>query len=450
MNREQAYSLLPVSLQQVACTFEGWRVARMRFGGDFHALLNGYREREAWSQERIAEFSRARLTDFLQVISPERRRTDGTLCPPAENLGAWPVIGKAEAREMSDSALRSQRRGDSAIIAHTSGTTGAGLRFPVALQAHREQWAVWWRYRQWHGIAQGTPSAVFGGRPVVPPSRPRAPFWRWNRAGRQLLFSQYHLSPATARAYLEEIERQQLPWIHGYPSVVSLLASFALDLGIRLTSIRWVTLGAESLLSAQARVIQKAFGPRPIEHYGLAEGVANASSCAEGLLHIDEDFSFVELLPHESGATRIIGTGFTNPAFPLVRYDTGDLARVLPGRCSCGRPGRLLESIDGRREDIVITRTGARVGRLDHIFKDMQKVRSAQIRQDVPGEVTILVVPEPDFDERSQQQIDSEIRLRFGEDLAYSIDLVDSIQHVPGTKFRFVVSSLAEPRDFRA
>ena len=93
-------------------------------------------------------------------------------------------------------------------------------------------------------------------------------------------------------------------------------------------------------------------------------------SAPDGRLHVDEDFAFVEFVPVDRRrGCRVVGTGVTNRAFPLVRYDVGDIARVSGRTCGCGRPGRIIDAIDGRREDYVVLPSGAMVGRLDHIFK---------------------------------------------------------------------------------
>lgn len=101
------------------------------------------------------------------------------------------------------------------VTVHTSGTTGAGLRFASTRQALREQWAIWWRYRRWHGIEPGTWCAYFGGRSLVPLKASKPPFWRYNIPARQVMFSAYHMSPENLRAYVDELRRRRLPWIHG-------------------------------------------------------------------------------------------------------------------------------------------------------------------------------------------------------------------------------------------
>ena len=43
------------------------------------------------------------------------------------------------------------------------------------------------------------------------------------------------------------------------------------------------------------RLIERAFGVLPLEHYGMAEAVANVSMCPSRRLHVDEDFAATEL-----------------------------------------------------------------------------------------------------------------------------------------------------------
>ena len=66
----------------------------------------------------------------------------------------------------------------------------------------------------------------------------------------------------------------------------------------------------------------------------------------------DEDYAHIEFLPMEGTSYRIIGTNYTNTAFPLIRYDAGDLVELEDPekRCLCGRIGRLVRSIDGRKK----------------------------------------------------------------------------------------------------
>jgi phenylacetate-CoA ligase len=209
--------------------------------------------------------------------------------------------------------------------------------------------------------------------------------------------------------------------------------------------VRWITTGAENLLPQQAALIEKAFGVRPRQHYGMAEAVANLSECELGRLHVDEDFAAVEFLPVGDGKSyRVVGTNFSNPATPLVRYDTGDIVSLLDGTCPCGRPGRLVERVDGRQEDYVILRDGARVGRMDHIFKDMVRVREAQIYQAQPGEIVYRIVRGSGYGPEDEKRLLAETRLRLGEGASVKFEYVERIARTRSGKLRFVVSEIPE------
>jgi len=245
--------------------------------------------------------------------------------------------------------------------------------------------------------------------------------------------------------YVNELRRRRPPWIHGYPSLLSLLAGHLVDNAQNLGyDLRWVTTGAENLLPRQAAVIEQGLGLKPIQHYGLAEGVANISQCEFGALHVDEDYAAVEFVPlGDQGLHRIVGTNFTNPAAPFLRYDTQDLATIRQGAsCSCGRPGRVVEWIDGRREDYVVLADGALIGRMDHVFKDLTNIREAQIHQARPGEITIRVVRGRAYRDEDDLTLVREVHKRLGQETKVDIDYVDSLPRSSNGKLRFVVSEV--------
>jgi phenylacetate-CoA ligase len=334
-------------------------------------------------------------------------------------------------------------------MVHTSGTTGAGLVFPQTLEAEQEQWAVWWRYRARFGIDRQTWYAHFFGKSVVPLTQTEPPFWRINMPGRQVLFSAYHMADSYLPYYIKELNRRKPPWIQGYPSLLAVMAAFILSSGNGLSyRPRIVTVASESLLPQQKMIIEKAFGAPCRQGYGMTEGVAIISECPEGNLHVDEDYACVEFIPIEGNTYRIIGTGYTNHAFPLIRYDTGDVAELFEDnvKCPCGRPGRLVKSIDGRIEDYVITPDGRRIGRMDHIFKDMVNIKECQIYQDSPSRIVFRIVRGVKYTDDDERQIILETRKRLGREIAIEISYVEAVQRTKAGKLRFVISDLAQSK----
>jgi phenylacetate-CoA ligase len=457
-DREAIYRTLPIPLQNVAVSLEGRRLIRRRYGPDYDREFLEAVGRMSMSTDDIQRYREARMRDFMVAAAHapfwrERFRTCGVDCratDPFGELAKLPILSKELVKSDTRRIAVPDNGREKSVSCHTSGTTGSGLIFPATGAAERAQWAVWWRYRGWHGITRDTWCGYFGGRSLVPLAQRRPPYWRINVPARQLMFSGYHLTAETAGVYVAEMTKRRLEWLHGYPSLLALLAGYIVEQRLApLPPVRVVTTGAENLSTRQRERIRNAFGAPVFQHYGQAEGTANISECEHGRLHVDEDFSFVEFVPAFEGgsACRIVGTNWTNPAFPLIRYDCGDLATLSEGACRCGRTGRLVERVDGRKEDYLILSSGARIGRLDHIFKDLVHVREAQIRQREPGRAVFRIVKGDGYDAAGEEKrLLTEARTRLGDETRIDIEYVAAIPRTRSGKLRLVVSEIPEGR----
>lgn len=455
MTFEKVYGNLPVAIQNVICSVQGWRIQKARYPADFWKVLEAIESRGGLGALEAQAFRDERLRIFVQhavETTPYYRDLFKKLglrhndIRALADLKALPVLSKAQVQGEPE-RFRSQAvpKGD-IVSVQTSGTTGSGLQFHSTVHAQQELWAVWWRYWRWHGIRPGTWSANFGWRPIVPVSQSRPPFWRINRPGRQILFSAYHATPQNLSHYLGELRQRQPPWLHGFPSLLAILAAHLLETGFDLGyKPEWITIGAENLLPHQAAMIEAAFGRSPLQHYGMAEAIANISECEHGQLHVDEDFAAVEFLEMEHGdGYRILGTNMSNLATPLLRYDVGDQAELSSEPCFCGRSGRIVASIDGRKDDYVITAGGAKVGRLGNVFKDLKGVREAQIRQSTPGEITVLIVKSAEYNDGDEREMRRQFSSRLGATTTVKVSHVDAIERTKRGKLRFVVNNIPE------
>ena len=132
------------------------------------------------------------------------------------------------------------------------------------------------------------------------------------------------------------------------------------------SSLRVAVIGAEPHSEDMRRRIERAFGVRAFNSYGLSEmnGPGVAFECPEQSgMHLWEDAFLLELLnprtlePVAEGEQgEIVLTTLARQAMPLIRYRTHDLARLEPGPCPCGRTHRRLGRIAGRSDDMIIVK----------------------------------------------------------------------------------------------
>jgi phenylacetate-CoA ligase len=87
--------------------------------------------------------------------------------------------------------------------------------------------------------------------------------------------------------------------------------------------------------------------------------------CKEGRkgLHVFEDHFIVEIINPETGAVlppgeegELVFTTLTKEGFPLIRYRSRDISKLLKEPCPCGRTHRKIERIMGRSDDMLIIR----------------------------------------------------------------------------------------------
>jgi len=105
--------------------------------------------------------------------------------------------------------------------------------------------------------------------------------------------------------------------------------------------------------------------------------------------------------------------------------------------------------IDGRSDDYIVTPEGARIARLDYLFKDSLNVKEAQIIQDQPGGITIVLVRRPTYASKDEAKIRRDVQTWLSPLLDVTFQYVDEIPREANGKFRAVLSRLnAHERNF--
>jgi phenylacetate-CoA ligase len=410
------------------------------------------RRHESLSAEEIAALQRSALHRSLRTAVarlPYYRRMPANF--PAERAVEvlrehFPIITK-------ETLLRHPRElypnGGAArpwhAIGKTSGTTGTPLAVFRSLESVLMENAFLRRHWAWGGYEPGMPRAALRGDLVVPVDRARPPFWFWNRYDNQLLVSSRHLKDACADAIIDALERFAPAMLQAYPSTAFALAQFLALRGRRLR-IPVVFTASEPLHLQQRELIRERLGTKVMDMYGMAERVAFATECEFGALHVNSDYSHVELVD-EAGRPAgdegyIVGTTIHNLAMPLVRYRLSDRTRWVAGACRCGRAFPRIEPVTGKVEDRIFGGDGAFVSPsvLTFAFKGVQNIRKSQVAQVGPGRWQIRLVPAPGFDADDRRQLIDNIRQLVDPHVRVDVALKDDIPNLPSGKFRWVVN----------
>jgi phenylacetate-CoA ligase len=446
------YHRLPAGSRSVVASLRGYYLSRWRYDKFTERLVEEALERDAWSEKQWSEWRAERLSYILDRAATrvpyyrqlwEERRRNGDKASP-QYLENWPLLEKTTLRTRSREFVADDRSVSRMFHEHTSGTTGGQLDLWFDRDAVKQWYALFEaRCRRWNGVSRHDRWAILGGQLVTPVSQQRPPFWIWNAGMNQLYLSSYHLSPPLIRHYLQAIVRYRIKYILGYPSAIYSLALEALKLRRNDLKMDVILTNAEPLYQHQREAIAEAFSCPVRETYGMAEVVAAASECDHGSLHQWPDVGIIERArnPASADSGDLICTGLINADMPLIRYRVGDYGKLSLDRCACGRNLPLLESIDGRSDDVLLTSDGREVGRLDPIFKNKLPIIEAQIIQESLKTIRIRYVPSADFTSDTLRTLTESVRERLG-DVEVIYDKESEIPRTSRGKFRAVICNL--------
>lgn len=156
----------------------------------------------------------------------------------------------------------------------------------------------------------------------------------------------------------EAVERLQ---VYGFTVVIadpfwlSRFTEIAMARGVR-TPMKAFISGAERMTEHLRRLIEEYWRAPLYMTYGSTElGASLGAECpAKAGYHLNEyDYAVEVADPDAEGYGEIVFTTLTRTVMPLIRYRTRDIARLLPGTCTCGLPFRRISAIRGRSDEVI-------------------------------------------------------------------------------------------------
>jgi phenylacetate-CoA ligase len=399
------------------------------------------------------------LVAHAQATVPfyRRRLREAGLTPSAiQTIDDWqrlPVLTKADLRAAGPDLLSEPYRGAKLRRKTTSGSTGVSLEVLVDEPAMQFKRACTLRCDEWSGWRFGERVAKVWGNPDY-----LRHGWRGRLRNAVLDRATYldtlHLTEEALDAFAARLRRRQPGLLFGHAHSLFLFADYLRQRGTAGIRPHGIIATAMVLHEWQRRVIEQVFGCPVTNRYGCEEVSLIACECERHQgLHVNSDGVFVEILregkpalPGEAG--HVVVTDLVNRAMPLIRYQVGDVAVVSDRWCACGRGLPLLERIEGREADYVVTARGELISGIsltENFALEVPGIAQLQIVQEAVERFLFRIVRGPEFGPVSMRRLGALVRSRFGEGTAFDCEFVERIPQEPSGKYRFCISHVANP-----
>jgi phenylacetate-CoA ligase len=239
----------------------------------------------------------------------------------------------------------------------TSGTTGK----PVYVPESYESWQ--WRIEAWCHILY-----MAGFRPRHRLFLPfgynvYVAFWEAHYSAEKLGCEVIPGGALDTKGRVNKIIEMKVNAMAGTPTYTLNIAQEAMAMGIDPKSfgIERILGAGEPLPEATRKKIEATYNCKMYDHIGSTETCGFAGMCeAQKGLHIIEPLFIVELLDRETLSKEVavgeLGVLVVTPlgrrSFPVIRFNTNDVAIKGPETCECGRTSQKMMEIVGRVDDI--------------------------------------------------------------------------------------------------
>lgn len=418
---------------------------------------------ERWSPERLRQLRLERLQTMVRGayehtpywrevmdargIRPEEIRT-------LDDLRRFPLLEKNTLRQRREEMVW-REEGKRVQMVRTSGSTNEALEFYTSSTREAHINAARMRGHEWVGVRRGEKELYYWGSPVELSKQDRIKRmrdWLINDG----LTNGFEVTP-------ERLRKNYANWlawgpkcIFGYPSTFALTVTMAESLGLNLKALgdRGLTViitTSEMLSDIDRQLIAEGFGVPVRDSYGLREAGLIGHECGHGTMHCMDEQVILETIDPETlaptdGEGELVVTNIVGPAFPVIRYRTGDIVTLSQQPCACGRNLSSIKISGGRAVEFVVTKAGKWVVGYSFIYiaRSVPGIVKFQVVQEKLGAILIRLAVDDRFPADGIEQVKKKAAQRLGGDDEIQVEIVDDIAPARSGKYRPVISKVAE------
>jgi phenylacetate-CoA ligase len=438
-----------------------WIPVEKRLGKDYRQLKNFLRDAQWWDIKHIQAWQFNKLKTILQYAYDNVQGyyflySDAGIKPSdvttLRDIQLLPFTTKDLIRNNLKDFTAQNIPFRKRMYVTTGGSTGTPFGF------YHTATNVWMENAFMHtgwertGWRLGDMSAVLRGNLLQSKKKK----WTYNPARKELLLSTFHLTDKTYPEYINALRKFSPRYIQAYPSALTLLTDLMMENGdIGKINFDVIFLGSENVYGWQKEKFKLAFpNSQVFAWYGHSEQAILASMCeASEQYHIWPFYGLTEIMDEKNKNVSVgeigelIGTSFWNIATPFIRYRTDDLAKKGKSYCDkCQRQFDLIEHIEGRKQDYIVTKNGAYVTLTALIFAQhfhaFSVVKNMQLYQEKVGIVIVKIVPAGNFSDQDRHEIKSKMETAVDGKINVIIELVNEISKTKSGKYRFLEQKL--------
>ncbi|AMV24418.1 Phenylacetate-coenzyme A ligase [Gemmata sp. SH-PL17] len=358
------------------------------------------------------------------------------------DLEAFPIVTKADIRRHNRAMVSSAFDVTKLREKRTSGSTGVPLTIYCDEPAMQWKAACTIRSDEWSGYRLGQRVAKVWGNPEYRhfglKGRLRNYF-----LDRAVYLDTLDLNDQRITEFTRAIRRHRPGLIFGHAHSLYLLACALKKARVFDVRPNGIISTAMILHDWQRAVIEQVLGCKVTNRYGCEEVSLIASECEEHSgLHVNADSIYAEV-PSNG---KLLVTDLCNRGMPLIRYQVGDVVVPSTRVCKCGRGLPMIERVEGRDADYVLTPAGHLISGIsltENFAVLIPGTAQVQIVQESITQLRIRLVADDAFNTTSRQKIADLVRDTFGDTVAHDVELVDAIPQEPSGKYRFCISKVA-------
>jgi phenylacetate-CoA ligase len=359
------------------------------------------------------------------------------------DLEAFPVLTKVDIRKHEPALVSTAFDAAKLRVKRTSGSTGVPLSIRIDEPAVQWKTACTIRSDEWSGYRLGQRVAKVWGNPEYRQFGLKGRLRNF-LVDRAVYLDTLNLTEERIGEFVASIRRHRPGLIFGHAHSLYLLACSLRKRGVADVRPNGIVSTAMILHDWQRTVIEQVFDCPVTNRYGCEEVSLISGECElhQGL-HVNADSVYTEVEPRTG---KLLVTDLTNRAMPLIRYQIGDVVVGSGRACRCGRGLPMIERVEGREADYVLTPAGSLISGIsltENFALHIPGTAQVQIVQESLHFLRIRLVADDDFGDDSRRKIAELVGNTFGPGVRFEVELVDAIPQEASGKYRFCISKVA-------